>query len=241
MQDSIMSSPISYNINNIKTKFINNSYSNFRRANKLLTSSYVHNTPHSYYNEIINNMNNILNLANIDNLYTIGILYKDNQNKEYDSQYTITGSLKKFEIKNINERCNTNMCNTYSVNNFGRICTCVIMNGARREIEEEIGLSFDIDCKPIKIIENINRNKTWYSVILHISQVHKYTPKLIHRILPKNNELFNDINKYKIQVVIIGSEDEIKNKINTITEYRICHEQDIIGITLCKFTDLHFN
>jgi hypothetical protein len=237
MSDSVISHPVSYNIKNSKSIFVDNSYTNFTKSNKLLTSSYVHKTPNSYYNEIVNNFQNI---GNPNDLYTIGVLYKNNNNDEYDSQYTVTGSLKKFEVKNINERCDL-FCDTYLVNNFEKICSCVIIKAARREIEEEIGLSYDDLCKPIKLIQNNFNNKIWFSLIFHISQLFAYKPAYIHKIIPKNKELFSDIKQIKIQIIIVGEEDEIKEKLNTIHAYRIYHESDIIGITLCKFSDLHFD
>jgi hypothetical protein len=237
MSDSVISPPVSYNIKNSKSIFVNNTYTHFTKANMLLTSSYVNNTPNSYYNEIVNGLQN---LGNLNDLYTIGVLYKNTNDHEYDSQYTVTGSLKKFEVKNINEHCDL-FCDSYFVNNFEKICSCVIIKAARREIEEEIGLSFDDICKPLKIIENNVNNKMWYSLIFHISQLCVYKPIYSHKIIPRNKELFSDIKKIKIQIIIIGSEDEIKEKLSTITSYRIGHEDDIIGITLCKFNDLHFN
>ena len=235
MANSVISAPVSHNINNIKSKFKNN-YDNFRKYNTLLTSSYVNNTPHTFYENIKNNM------ENIDNLYTIGVLYKDDNNDEYDSQYTITGSPKQFELKNYNDYCN-DTCQTYMFQENGyKICSCVLLRAVRREIEEEIGLTFINDnIKPINIIKNQMNNKYWCSFVFNISQFNSYKPQFIHNIFTKNKYLYTDINKFKIQAIILGTENEIINKLSEVTKHRIGHESDIIGVTLCKFTDLEFN
>jgi hypothetical protein len=235
MADSILSLPRSYNIENIKSIF-NEKYTDFIRYNTLLTSSYVNKTPNEYYNHKCISENININ----EDLYTLGVLYKDDNDKEYDSQYTVTGSIKKFELNSSDKLCNSNQCKIFTSNDITKICTCVVINAAKREMEEEIGLSLKNDVDPIAIFEKKINNKQWFTLIFHISQCMEYQFNYFHKIILNNKNRYQDINKFKIQVVIIGSEKDLKDTLKTVNQFRIGRENDIIGVTLCNLKELKF-
>ena len=235
MADSILFVPKSHNIDNIKSIF-NGKYNDFNRYNNLLTSSYVNKTPNEYFHSVIKRTNN-----SNEELYTLGVLYKDENGNEYDSQYTVTGSIKSFELNYINKQCNSNECKTFTSNQYNKVCTCVVINAARRELEEEIGLTFNENAKPIDIFEKQENNKYWFTLVFHISQCNAYQQSYMHKAIFKNEDKFTDIKKFKVQVVIIGSEKDLRNTLQCVNQHRIGKEEDIIGITLCKLKQLKFN
>lgn len=235
MADSILSLPKSYNIDNIKSIF-DGKYTDFNRYNNLLTSSYVNNTPDEYFQSIIRHTNN-----SNEEIYTLGVLYKDENGKEYDSQYTVTGSIKRFELNHINKMCNSNECKTYTSNDYNKVCTCVIINAARRELEEEIGLTLKDNAKPMHIFEEQKDNKLWFTLVFDISDCNAYQYNFMHKAISKNENKFEDIKKFKVQVVIIGTEQQLKKTLQYVKEHRSGKEEDIIGITLCKLKQLKFN